>query len=551
MTDTAETTIITESISDQPKTPSSINDNTPTVEPPRSPSPTSESWMKIVANQDDRLLSIEKQLESSKTNIFQNCIDCIHNLTKTVEKLTIETSLLKLKVGFKFDNNDDLLNFIRDDESESKKRKISKIESEEKKQEELERRTITAFASPTQFQTTQKISDRESNSDPSIVYTNVNAQNVRKLPVNQRQYDYRLQDYRIDNGDDGNSNDNTKIICKDSLNNVTIVSVKQEHNLQDGQHEISRDGSFNNNLVEYESKGFGVQNLPEFKQEFHRNYVTQSKRNYSHRTANIGVSIRDLKMNRRNNRAALQPLRVEIKSDRPTMVDQALIGEVQNRYSQFNRDGSRLTPMEDVDPAMYENSHVDVENVTNPNESFSNSREQSVSAVEDSNDNDFILNHSSGQFIKGYMNDDQASYMNDDGNNNDNNNGEDYGMYDENGQRVDNNGQPVKRELTLREMTALIRTTGGDDPYYVCTIKGCQYKNKGKCCLLRHMLTHSSHKSYGCNRCNYRCKVYNSLRMHYSSKHGRIVDKSDVKFYRPNTNVAVPLSECESHEYLL
>ena len=90
----------------------------------------------------------------------------------------------------------------------------------------------TAFASPTQFQTTQKSSDAESNSITQIDYTlhQLDAKNVRKLLVNQRKYDYRLQDYRIDNGEVGNSNDNTKIICKDSLNNVTIVSVKQEHN---------------------------------------------------------------------------------------------------------------------------------------------------------------------------------------------------------------------------------------------------------------------------------------------------------------------------------
>merc|ERR1712096_354594 len=37
-------------------------------------------------------------MENSKSNIFTNCIDCIQNLTKTVENLVLETSLLKLKI---------------------------------------------------------------------------------------------------------------------------------------------------------------------------------------------------------------------------------------------------------------------------------------------------------------------------------------------------------------------------------------------------------------------------------------------------------------------
>ena len=69
--------------------------------------------MHLLATQDQRIITLENAFSANKTNIFSNCISCISTLTKSIQQLSMETSLLKLKVGFQFEQHEALLNFIK------------------------------------------------------------------------------------------------------------------------------------------------------------------------------------------------------------------------------------------------------------------------------------------------------------------------------------------------------------------------------------------------------------------------------------------------------
>jgi len=72
---------------------------------------------------------------------------------------------------------------------------------------------------------------------------------------------------------------------------------------------------------------------------------------------------------------------------------------------------------------------------------------------------------------------------------------------------------------------------GGDEQIFTCPWPGCGKTFRRKAYVKKHMELHSTHKAYGCDLCEVRCRQYAGLYIHYKGVHKLRLKKHNVRYY--------------------
>merc|ERR1711879_453454 len=83
-----------------------------------------------------------------------------------------------------------------------------------------------------------------------------------------------------------------------------------------------------------------------------------------------------------------------------------------------------------------------------------------------------------------------------------------------------------------------------DEQIFTCPWPGCGKTFRRKAYVKKHMELHSTHKAYGCDLCEVRCRQYAGLYIHYKGVHKLRLKKHNVRYYEdPNTEAYTTLAD--------
>lgn len=426
--------------------------------------PDIKDLVNLMANQDTRLMELEKSMGNNKDNIFLHCISSIQNLTKTIENLTLETSMLKLKIGFQFDHKDDMMSFLK-----SGKDRLFKSDIPSRKRSRVENWA---------------------------------------LDINQNQRRFEKTNGNISKNALSDVEKETKQVVKvDSPKNSMLPITMSPKN---GAGKIDMMNSSNIDVsMSTPSKLFGSNLSAQNLVDLISNKLTENG---------------DFKSQSKTKATDLEQPEPSTENDQQESYIPAMIMENLNPKT----DNDKIEPTINVKNERLENFDQS-DALLNPFET--------MNASNLSNDMDNIMKMDAGIMPRLEIDDDSDNDMDDNS----------YKM------EINSKYEPVKRLefIDLKELTRVMRSTGRINNKYECPIKNCNYSNRILHTVRKHLFVHeiSPPPSYGCSLCNKRFKRMDTLRGHFR-KHGMILQKSDVRFYRPNASDYVLLEDCEPDEYI-